>query len=93
MDPRSKISTVGAGLRPARCHRAASSPPTAKRCPIEKGFSPRIFRSRILKTVLTLTTLATTITVPTSAQSLPETVEAIDKARSHHAHPFHYCAP
>ena len=80
MDPRSKISTVGAGLRPARCHRGAFSPPTAK-CPIEKGFSPRIFCSRILKTVLTLTTLATTITLSTSAQSLPETVEAIDKAR------------
>ena len=80
MDPRSKISTVGAGLRPARCHRA-SSPPTAKRSPIRKGFGPRIFCSRILKTVLTLIPLATTLTVSTSAQSLPETVGAIDKAR------------
>ena len=146
MDPRSKISTVGAGLRPARCHRAASrspspnlcasrrqsnprateqetshipvaSPPfrnagvspalltflqdgspllqrgswtclpqadfsaAKKRCPPRKGFSPGIFRTRVLKTVLSLLTLASTITVPTSAQSLPETVEAIDKAR------------
>jgi LmbE family N-acetylglucosaminyl deacetylase len=81
MDPRSKISTVGAGLRPARCHCAASSPPTEKRSPIGKRFSPAIFRSRILKTVLSLITVATTIAAPTSAQSLPETVEAIDKAR------------
>ena len=28
MDPRSKISRVGAGLRPAHCHRAASPPPS-----------------------------------------------------------------
>jgi len=42
MDPRSKIPTVGAGLRPARCHRAASSPPTAKRSP-----SPNLCGSRL----------------------------------------------
>ncbi len=105
MDPRSKISTVGAGLRPARCHRAASSPPSpalltrsqggspllqqgeldfspAKKCCLTgKGFSPGSFRTRILRTVLSLITLATAITISTSAQSLPDTVEAIDKAR------------
>ena len=42
MDPRRKISTVGAGLRPSRCHRAASLPPTAKRCP-----SPNLCDSRL----------------------------------------------
>ena len=55
--------------------------PAKKRCLPEKGFSPGIFRTRILRTLLTLITLATTIAVPTCAQSLPETVEAIDKAR------------
>ncbi len=105
MDPRSKISAVGAGLRPARCHRAASSPPSPalltrsqggspllqqgeldfspakKRYLLRRGFSPGILRTRILRTVLSLITLATALTIPTSAQSLPETVEAIDKAR------------
>ena len=52
-----------------------------KRCLLRKGFSPGIFCSRILRAVLTLTTLAATITVFTSAQSLPETVEAINRAR------------
>jgi LmbE family N-acetylglucosaminyl deacetylase len=55
--------------------------PAKKRCLLRKGFSPEIFCSRILRTALTLITLATTITISASAQSLPETVEAIDKAR------------
>ncbi len=55
--------------------------PAKKRCLLLKGFSPGIFCSRILRIALTLITLATTTTVSTSAQSLPETVEAIDKAR------------
>ena len=55
--------------------------PAKKRYLLRRGFSPGIFRTRILRAVLSLITLATTITVSTSAQSLPETVEAIDKAR------------
>ena len=55
--------------------------PAKKRYLPGKGFSPGIFRTRILRAVLSLITLATTITIPTSAQSLPETVEAINKAR------------
>jgi LmbE family N-acetylglucosaminyl deacetylase len=55
--------------------------PAKKRCLTGKGFSPGIFRTRILRTVLTLITLATTITISASAQSLPETVEAINRAR------------
>jgi LmbE family N-acetylglucosaminyl deacetylase len=55
--------------------------PAKKRCLTGKGFSPGIFFSCILRTALTLITLATTITISASAQSLPETVEAIDKAR------------
>ncbi len=55
----------------------------AKKCSLPKrGFSPGIFCTRIvLRTVLSLITLATTITISASAQSLPETVEAINKAR------------
>ena len=55
--------------------------PAKKRYLLRRGFSPGIFRTRILRAVVSLITLATTITVSTSAQSLPETVEAIDKAR------------
>jgi LmbE family N-acetylglucosaminyl deacetylase len=54
----------------------------AKKCfLLRKGFSPGIFCTRILRTVLTLLTLATTITISAFAQSLPETVEAINRAR------------
>jgi LmbE family N-acetylglucosaminyl deacetylase len=55
--------------------------PAKKRCLVGKGFSPGIFSSRILKAVLALIPLATTIPVSATAQSLPETVEAINKAR------------
>ena len=55
--------------------------PAKKRGLLRKGFSPGIFCSRVLRTALTLITLATAITLSTSAQSLPETVEAINKAR------------
>ena len=55
--------------------------PAKKRCLLRKGFSAGIFCTRVLRTALTLITLATTITISASAQSLPETVEAINKAR------------
>ena len=55
--------------------------PGKKRRLLRKRFSPGILCSRVLRTALTLITLATTITISASAQSLPETVEAIDKAR------------
>jgi len=55
--------------------------PAKKRRLLRKGFSPGIFCSRVVRTVLPLITLATTITISASAQSLPETVEAINRAR------------
>ena len=55
--------------------------PAKKRRLLRKGFSAGIFCSRVVRTVLPLITLATTITISASAQSLPETVEAINKAR------------
>ena len=61
--------------------RGAGLQSSEKALPAAKGFSAGIFRTRILRAVVSLITLATTITVPTSAQSLPETVEAINKAR------------
>ena len=51
--------------------------PGKKRRLLRKRFSPGILCSRVLRTALTLITLATTITISASAQSLPETVEAL----------------
>jgi LmbE family N-acetylglucosaminyl deacetylase len=101
MDSGFEFSRVGAGLRPARCQRAASSPPTAKRSPspnlcgshlqvrhksrIESGAlapeAPSLrakFRA-LASSVFFLTIALASLTA--SAQSLPETVEAIDRAR------------
>ena len=90
--PVASLPFRNAGVPPALLTRSRGGSPLlqqgeldfspAKKCsPPKRGFSPGIFRHRILRTVLSLLTLATTITIPTSAQSLPETVEAINKAR------------
>ena len=76
-----RLQTFSSGGSPLLQQGELDFSPAKKRRLLRKGFSPGIFCTRILRTVLTLITLATTITVPTSAQSLPETVEAIDKAR------------
>ncbi len=76
-----RLQTFSSGGSPLLQQGELDFSPAKKRRLLRKGFSPGIFCTRLLRTALTLITLATTITVPTSAQSLPETVEAIDKAR------------
>jgi len=61
--------------------------PAKKSFLLRQGFSPGILR-RIIRTFLTLSRSPQRSPVPTSAQSLPETVEAIEQAVSP-AHPFH----
>jgi LmbE family N-acetylglucosaminyl deacetylase len=75
------LLTLSSGGSPLLQQGELDFSPAKKRFLVAKGFSPGIFRTRILRTVLTFITLATTITAPASAQSLPETVEAINRAR------------
>jgi len=72
-----------------RATKSKANPPKTSRLPMASppfrnaGVPPALltFSPAILKTALTLMMLAAALTAPTSAQSLPDTVEAIDKAR------------